>query len=73
MALLLQTENTFVLIHIIFLVALAISYLSDTFKRYLYEDFYKFFNSNREVILGSYYAYVAFDYYRKWKSNRISD
>jgi len=54
-------------IHIIFLVFISISYLSDVLKRYMYDDFYYFFKNNREVLLGLYYAFVASDYIRKWR------
>jgi len=63
-------DNVWISIHVVFLIAVGISYLSDTLKRYMYDDFYKFFKENREVLLGCYYSYCAIDYMRRWRENQ---
>jgi hypothetical protein len=66
----LGTEEFYITIHIALLVTIAISYLADTLKRYLYDDLYIFFKENRNQMLGIYYIYLTWDTYRKWKTTR---
>lgn len=65
-----QPDSVWLAIHIVFLIAISLSYLSDVLKRYLYDDFYKFFKENRDILLGCYYAYIAIDYYRRWRQSQ---
>jgi hypothetical protein len=68
MAWTLGSEEFYITIHIILLVTIAVSYLADTLKRYLYDDLYIFFKDNRNQILGVYYIYMTWDTFRKWKA-----
>jgi hypothetical protein len=68
----LGSERFYVTIHLILLITIAVSYLVDTLKRYLYDDIYVFFKENRNQIIGIYYIYLTWDTYRKWQANRLS-
>jgi len=41
----------------------AIVYLSDRLKRYLLKDIYDFAVSYKDMIMGMYYIYIAYDIY----------
>ena len=49
--------------YIIITLLVAIVYLSDRLKRYLLKDIYDFAISYRDVIMGMYYIYIAYDIY----------
>jgi hypothetical protein len=54
------------------LIAVSVSFLIEPLKPYMNADIYKFFKENREVLLGLYYASLAYDAYKKYLENKES-
>ena len=42
---------------------IALVFLSNSLKRFLAKELYDFLVSNRDIIIGMYYIYIAYDLY----------
>jgi hypothetical protein len=51
------------------LIAVSLSFLIEPLKSYLPPDIYTFFKENRDLLLGLYYAFLAYEAYKKYSES----
>lgn len=48
----------------------ALVYLADTLKPYIFTDLYNFLTQWRDTFIGIYYLYLTYELYRKFSKNK---
>lgn len=57
--------NNYAIFQIWITLFVALVFLADTFKQYIFTDLYNFLKKYRDVFMGIYYLYLTYELYRK--------
>jgi hypothetical protein len=58
--------NYYELFQILITLLVALVYLIDSLKPYIFTDLYNFLKERRDIFIGIYYLYLTYELYRKF-------
>lgn len=60
--------NNYQIFQIVITLLIALVFLADTLKPYIFTDLYNLLKNNRDLIIGLYYLYLVYKLYVKFKN-----